>query len=78
MARSGVPTIVNQALDELRAARNSVEYRANWVPFLPQLAETFAIALKAAGHPLGELNAFAPELTGDEIGAIINRLKRPR
>jgi len=76
MAKSGTPTLVAQVLSELDAARNASEYQSNWVPFLPMLAETYAIALNAAARPLGALNTFAPELQNDEIGAIINRARR--
>lgn len=78
MAKSGGLKVANQVLDELNAARNNPEYRGNWLPFLHALAESYAIALKSAGRPLGVLNTFAPELPGDEIGPIINRVKRSR
>lgn len=76
MANSGRAEFVDRVLQELDAARNNHEYRANWVPFLPALAETYAIALKSAGGPLGKLNTFAPQLSNDEIGPIIAKVNR--
>lgn len=78
MAKSGAPGVADRVLNELNAARNNPEYRSNWLPFLLALAETYAIATRAAGRPLAALNTFAPELSADEIGSIINRVKRSR
>lgn len=78
MAKSGMPDLANRVLGELDAARTNPDYRSNWLPFLPALAETYAIGLKAAARPLGALNTFAPELPGDEIGVIVNRVNRAR
>jgi tetratricopeptide (TPR) repeat protein len=76
MAKSPKLGVADRALIELNTARNNIEYQSNWLPFLPTLAETYAIALKATGRALGGLNTFAPELQGDEIGAIVNRVNR--
>ena len=78
MAKSHAPGFAELAINELNLARNNSEYRSNWIPFLPNLAETYAIALSATAHPLGALNAFAPELQSDEIRAIVNRVRRSR
>jgi len=76
MAKSGQAEFADLALQELDAARNNHEYRSNWVPFLPVLAETYAIALKSAGRPIGMLNVFVPQLSNDEIGSIISNVNR--
>lgn len=78
MAKSGGRALGEQAVRELEAARINPEYKSNWLPFLPLLAETFALALKAANRPLGSLNTFAPELSDGEIGEIIARIQRRR
>lgn len=78
MANSGAPGFADRVLHELDAARDNPEYRSNWLPFLLALAETYAIALRAARRPLGVVNTFAPELSSDEIGPIISRVKRAR
>jgi hypothetical protein len=78
MAKWGSQEVADRVLKELDEARNNHEYHANWLPFLPMLAETYAIALAAAGRQRGMINTFAPELSGDEIGAIISRAKRSR
>jgi hypothetical protein len=76
MAKSGFRELGLQVLNELEAARNNSELRSNWIPFLPTLAETYAIALRVTNKPLGMLNAFAPELQAEELSAIVNRVKR--
>lgn len=76
MAKSRVPEHASSVLKELEAARNAQENQGNWIPFLPTTAETYAIALKITGQPLGGINTFAPELEGHEIGAIVARAKR--
>ena len=77
MAKSGIQAVAEQALTEMDAARSNADYRSNWVPFLPVLAETYALALKTTGQSPGmKLNTFAPELLSDEIGKIVNRVKR--
>lgn len=78
MAKSGVQKFATQVLEELDAAKNDTTFRSNWQPFLPALTETYATALKAVARPLGALNAFAPELSSDEIGSIVSRLNRAR
>lgn len=78
MAKSGVLELADRVIDELEAARNNPEYRDNWLPFLPVLAETYAIALKMVGRPYGVLNTFSPQLSSDEIGHIITRVNRLR
>ncbi|WP_342629845.1 hypothetical protein AAC691_09315 [Nguyenibacter vanlangensis] len=76
MAKSGVLELANRAIDELEAARNDSKYRDNWLPFLPALAEIYAIALKITKQSYGALNTFSPQLSSDEIGHIIARVKR--
>lgn len=76
MAKSKLPALAEQVLVELDAAKHNTAFRSNWVPFLPTLAETYAFALKAAGRPLGSLNTFATELSGDEIGPLIARVNK--
>ncbi len=77
MAKSGIQQLAEQAIEELEAARNDPDYRSNWIPFLPSLTETYALALKNTGQSLGgHVNAFAPELTSHEIGAIVTRVNR--
>ena len=75
MAKSRAPGFSDRVLNELNAARNNPEYRSNWLPFLPALAEIYAIALNATARPLGALNTFAPELQNDEIGVIVTRVR---
>jgi tetratricopeptide (TPR) repeat protein len=76
MARSGVTDLMQRSLTELVAAKNNADFKSNWHPFLPALAETYARSLKGLGRPLGEVNAFATELANDEIGGIVARIKR--
>lgn len=76
MARSGSTALADRVIVELREAKINPEFRTNWQPFLPMLAETYAIALKVAHRPLAEINSFAPELSSDEIGAIVARVNR--
>ncbi len=78
MAKSDSSSHVNQVLEELEVAKHNVEFQNNWIPFLPSLAETYAIALHSAEKGLGSLNTFAPELPGDEIGGIVARVRRSR
>ena len=75
MARAGT-SMAEQVLDELHSARNNLEYRSNWRPFLPNLAETYALALKNLSRGFGGVNTFASELTNKEIGVIVARVKR--
>ena len=77
MAKSGIKEVAEKVLTELNAARSNPDYRSNWGPFLPTLTETYALALKKSGQSIGgKLNTFAPELPGDEIGAIVARVNR--
>lgn len=76
MAKSKSPALTDQVLAELDAAKHNTAFRSNWVPFLPSLAETYALALKAAGRTFGSLNTFATELSGDELGPLIARVNR--
>jgi tetratricopeptide (TPR) repeat protein len=76
MASSRSRDVAERALRELDAAKHNSEFRGNWHPFLPQLAETYALALKAAGRGLGAVNAFAPELSSEDIAPIVARVRR--
>jgi hypothetical protein len=78
MAKWGDRELGEQALRELEAAKCNPEYKSNWLPFLPVLAYTFALALDAARHPLGNLNTFAPELSDGEIRQIITQVRQRR
>jgi tetratricopeptide (TPR) repeat protein len=78
MARSRETMRADRVLNELDAARNNPEYRGNWLPFLPALAETYAIALRALQRPMGLLNTFAPELQSHELSDIVHRLRALR
>lgn len=75
MASSGMPEFAEQALSELNAARHNQEYKGNWLPFLPALAEVYCRALKATGRPFGAINTFAPQLRSEEISAIVGRVR---
>jgi tetratricopeptide (TPR) repeat protein len=76
MAKTKLPAFAEKVLAELDAAKHNLAFKSDWVPFLPTLAETYAFSLKVTGRSFGSLNAFAPELSGDEIGALVSRVKR--
>jgi len=76
MSRTGSKDLARRVITELSEARHNPEFSANWAPFLPMLAESYARALKVTGRPFGELNQFCPELTGEEVANIITRAKR--
>ena len=78
LAKSNRPELATKAIAELELAKNNIEYRSNWIPFLPNLAETYVMALIVLSRSLNGVNRFANDLPSDEIGIIISRVKKWR
>lgn len=76
MVRSGRRDYAEQVLREMDVARNVQDLRSNWLLILSMLAETYVRALRVSGQPFARVNAFAPELSSDEIGRIIGQSNR--
>jgi hypothetical protein len=73
MVRSGRKDFTEQALHELDAARHLQDMRNNWLLLLPMLADIYVRALRVSHQAIAKVNAFAPELSSDEIGRIIGQ-----
>ena len=78
MSRAHNFDIVARALSELDSARANDEYRPNWLPFLPSIAEIYARCLKVLNRPMVMLNNFAPELNAEELKEIVRRAHQNR
>lgn len=76
MVRSGDRGIALQVLRELDNARNVDELRSNWSLIVSSLAGSYVRALQITGGPISKVNAFAPELSSDEMGRIIGQSNR--
>ena len=76
MVRSGRINWAEKSLRELDEARANPEHEAVWPAYIASLAQTYARALIICGRSTSQMSSFAPKLSGQEIGATINRVRR--